>query len=126
MTDRENAKSETGQQNADSTRGLWVVVATLAVLICIAVFMRLDRTELRGGATSGSAAATYHIRIDLNTASEAELQLLPNIGPRLAERIVVDRSNNGSFGSLDDLSRVPGIGPVTVERIAPYVVVDDP
>ncbi|TVQ53977.1 MAG: helix-hairpin-helix domain-containing protein, partial [Phycisphaerales bacterium] len=42
---------------------------------------------------------------------------------RLAERIVQDREVNGPFGSLDELQRVSGIGPRTVERIAPLTVV---
>lgn len=59
-------------------------------------------------------------RIDLNTASAAELDLLPSIGPTLAARIIADREANGPFGSLDDLDRVPGIGPKTVAKLVPY------
>lgn len=55
--------------------------------------------------------------IDVNSASSAELELLPRIGPALAARIVADRSANGPFRSLDDLQRVKGIGPITVQRM---------
>jgi len=65
-------------------------------------------------------------RIDLNTATEAELTVLPGIGPRLAERIVDDREAHGPFASLEELTRVPWIGPRTVEGIIPYADVNIP
>lgn len=58
--------------------------------------------------------------IDLNTASAAELDLLPGIGPALAARIIEDRAAHGPFRSLDDLDRVSGIGPKTVAKLAPF------
>lgn len=51
--------------------------------------------------------------VDINTASPNELQLLDGIGPVLAQRIVDGRP----YQSLDDLERVPGIGPATIEKI---------
>lgn len=62
------------------------------------------------------------VRIDVNAANEAELTLLPGIGPALAARIVTDREQHGPFATLDDLQRVRGIGPVTVEQIADLAV----
>lgn len=56
-------------------------------------------------------------RLNVNTATAAELELLPGIGPALAGRIVEDRGANGPFKSVDDLDRVQGIGPKTLERI---------
>jgi competence ComEA-like helix-hairpin-helix protein len=47
---------------------------------------------------------------------------LPRIGPALAARIVQDREANGSFGSLDALDRVPGIGPAVLGAIGRHVV----
>lgn len=64
------------------------------------------------------------MRIDLNRASAGELRVLPGIGPRLSERIVLDREANGPFRTLDDLRRVPGIGPITVENISSWVVIE--
>ena len=57
--------------------------------------------------------------IDLNRATADELQLLPRIGPALAARIVEERERGGPFRSVEDLARVRGIGPRTIERIAP-------
>lgn len=66
------------------------------------------------------------LRIDVNSAEEAQLDLLPGIGPRLASRIVEKRRTEGSFESLDELMRVPGLGPRLVERLRPYAVADVP
>lgn len=56
-------------------------------------------------------------RIDLNRASLAEIEALPEVGPVLAAAIVSGRP----YRSLGDLARVPGMGPRTVERVAPWV-----
>lgn len=61
--------------------------------------------------------------ININTASAAELELLPGIGPVLAQRIIADRDANGQFRNLDDLQRVRGIGPRTIERLRDLVAV---
>lgn len=66
------------------------------------------------------------LRIDVNSAEEAQLDLLPGIGPRLAARIVEERRTQGSFASLDELVRVAGLGPRLVERLRPYAVADVP
>lgn len=59
--------------------------------------------------------------IDLNTATPAQLEALPMIGPKRAEAIVADRARRGPFRSVEDLDRVHGIGPRTVERLRPFV-----
>ncbi len=57
------------------------------------------------------------LRIDLNSAQSRELALLPGVGPVLAKRIVENRNRLGPFRTVDDLSRVHGIGPKTIERL---------
>jgi competence protein ComEA len=61
-------------------------------------------------------------RIDVNEANWPELALLPGIGEQLAKRIVADRDLNGPFRDADDLQRVRGIGPRTVERMQPFLL----
>ncbi len=60
-------------------------------------------------------------RVAVNRVGAAELQALPGIGPALAERIVADRALHGAFDVPEDLLRVPGIGPSTLEAILPLV-----
>lgn len=49
--------------------------------------------------------------LDLNTATARQLDALPGIGPVIAARMVGYRERNGGFRSVNDLRRVPGIGP---------------
>jgi competence ComEA-like helix-hairpin-helix protein len=62
--------------------------------------------------------------IDINQAGLTELQLLPGIGPALAQRILDDRLKNGPYRSADDLDRVRGIGPKTLEKLRPLIRVN--
>ncbi len=55
--------------------------------------------------------------IDLNTASVALLETLPNIGPVRAAAVVSYREENGDFQSVEDITNVSGIGPATYEAI---------
>lgn len=59
--------------------------------------------------------------MDLDRADVVALERLPRIGPALAARIVADRSANGSFGSLEALQRVRGIGPKLAEGLRAHV-----
>ncbi|HEX7120528.1 MAG TPA: helix-hairpin-helix domain-containing protein [Longimicrobiales bacterium] len=60
-------------------------------------------------------------RIDPNVAPEEELDRLPGVGPALARRIIAAREEGGPFRSLRDLTRVRGIGPSALQRLAPHL-----
>ncbi len=62
--------------------------------------------------------------VNLNTATEADLQTISGIGVKRAADIVAYREANGSFKSVDDLNNVSGIGDKTMESIRPYVTVE--
>ena len=55
--------------------------------------------------------------VDLDTASEKEIEGLRQIGPALARRIVADRDTFGPFGSMEGLKRVKGVGPAMVAKL---------
>jgi competence protein ComEA len=55
--------------------------------------------------------------ININTATTAELQVLPRIGPVTAQDIVDYREANGPFETIEEIQDVPGIGPATFEGI---------
>jgi competence protein ComEA len=59
--------------------------------------------------------------LDLDSASVAELDALPGIGPVLAARIVEHRRLHGRFRHVDELLLVPGIGPRLLERLRPWL-----
>ncbi len=65
-------------------------------------------------------------KIDVNRASAEDLEIVPGIGSKLAERIIEDRIARGSFRALEDVTRVTGIGEKTVEKMRPYVRVHRP
>jgi len=58
-------------------------------------------------------------RININQATEEELQALPGIGPAMARRIIAYRETNGPFVDVEGLIGVKGIGPKTLNRIKP-------
>ena len=60
-------------------------------------------------------------RVDVDRAREAELQRLPRVGKRLAQRIEADRRINGPFGSLAGLGRVPGVSSGLLRALTPSV-----
>jgi competence protein ComEA len=64
---------------------------------------------------------TISFQLDVNSADWPEWTLLPEIGETLAKRIVESREREGPFRDLDDLRRVRGIGPRTLEKIRPYL-----
>jgi competence ComEA-like helix-hairpin-helix protein len=63
--------------------------------------------------------------VNLNTATQADLETLPRIGPALAERILAYRDEIGQFTSVDELNNVSGIGGATLDGLRPLVTLGD-
>jgi competence protein ComEA len=61
-------------------------------------------------------------RVDLNVATQSELETLPGVGPARAQAIIAEREAR-PFRVAGDLRRVPGIGEATFQRLAPLVAV---
>jgi competence protein ComEA len=61
--------------------------------------------------------------VNLNTATSEELQLVPGIGPVTAEKILQMRKSYGPFKSVDDLTAIRGIGPKRLEKMRKYLTV---
>jgi competence protein ComEA len=62
-------------------------------------------------------------KINLNIATASEMELLPGIGPSLAQKIIDFRQENGPFETIEDLLDVSGIGPSKLEEIREHVVI---
>lgn len=61
--------------------------------------------------------------ININTAGLAELDTLPGIGPAYAQAIIDYRNQNGLFVSVEDLDKVKGIGPKTLDKLRPLITI---
>ncbi len=108
-----------------------ILLICIALLTGVATWLAIHRTvridaaikRQEPGMAVGDRLLLPDMRVDLNTASAAQLTQLPAIGPALAERIIEDRQSR-RFESVDDLDRVSGIGPAIIARIRPYVVAE--
>ena len=63
-------------------------------------------------------------KVNVNTATAEQLELLPRIGPAVAKRIIDYREAEGPFRQLEDLMLVEGIGDKTFDLLRPYVVLE--
>jgi competence protein ComEA len=74
-----------------------------------------------GGASSAAGGVGATTQVDLNTADVTSLDLLPGVGPVLAQRILDWRTAHGHFSSVDELDEVSGIGDKLMAEIRPHV-----
>jgi len=97
---------------------IMVMLAILSLQWIILVTTRPDPLEIRRGEQFRDS-----FRVDVNEATWVEWSQLEGIGPAMAHRIVTDRRLNGAFTSIEDITRVPGIGAVTLDRIRPWLTI---
>jgi len=69
----------------------------------------------------GATTKVTDKQIFLNEATQEDLERLPGIGPVTAGRIIKYREERGSFSSLEELTKVKGVGQKTVEKLKPYL-----
>lgn len=69
-----------------------------------------------------AAPLTARFQVNVNQADWPELMQLPGVGRTLAERLIAEREERGEFQSVEELTRVDGIGPRTIERMRPYLL----
>jgi competence protein ComEA len=88
-------------------------------LLCTAILMLMAAAALAADAQTSAKGV-----VNINTAGSEELQLLPRIGPALAERIISFREVNGPFKTVDELVAVKGIGEKSLENLRPYLATE--
>jgi len=68
-------------------------------------------------------AATAAAPVNLNTATAEQLETIPGVGPRMAERIIDYRQKNGGFKKIEDLMNVSGVGEKSFLKMKPLITV---
>lgn len=91
-------------------------VGTLAVILAALLFHQ-------GVWAQDSTPAA---KININTASAAELQKLPRVGEKVAQRIVDFRAQNGKFKKIEEIMKVRGIGEKIFLQLKDMITVGDP
>ena len=83
-------------------------------------------TQSEDSASPGQAdpAESVSVIVNINSCSASELEALPGIGPVLAQRIIDYRENNGGFKSIEDITKVQGIGASVYEDIRSSICVE--
>lgn len=89
----------------------------------VASMAELPRAVTESGDQSSNASPEWLKKnpLNLNTATLEQLQVLPGVGPKMAERIIAFRAENGAFKVVDDLDEVKGIGEKRMEDLRPLV-----
>jgi comEA protein len=122
------------------TVGKWVYGSILAVCVFVMGYLAGMRTAtppqitvinpehapMAGEAISDTLLQDEKpLRINLNTADEETLDLLPGIGPAYAQRIVEYRAENGPFHTIEEIMLVSGIGENKFEAMKDLITVED-
>jgi len=98
-------------------------VLTAGVLALMAVVWWRHASEPGGVIDIDRAAPlTVKFQVNINQADWPELMQLPGVGRTLAERLIAEREERGAFQSVEELTRVEGIGPRTIQRMRPYLL----
>lgn len=71
-------------------------------------------------------AKASDVKIDINTASLTELQKLPRIGAKVAQRIIDYRKTHGRFNKIEEIMKVKGIGEKIFKKIKDFITVGTP
>ena len=111
---------------------LWIMIGITCMFLCVLLGIYIGRDTSDNYISVNAAASNANTeqsetsesadgRMDINTASYQQLQLLPGIGEALAQRIIDYRTEHGDFIAIEDLMKVSGIGEKKFEALKPYI-----
>ena len=109
----------------------WILVGITVMFACVLLGVFLGRNLTHNYISVGNTMPSStgespqqnkpnDGRININTATEQQLTLLPGIGETIAKRIIEYRTENGNFTTVEDLMKVSGIGEKKFEQMKPY------
>jgi competence protein ComEA len=99
------------------------LLVVLAVVALAATGSAAKQKPAAPAKTAAAAKATSSSPVNLNTATQAQLETLPGIGAKAAERILEYRQKNGNFKKVEDLMNVKGIGEKAFLKLKPLITV---
>ncbi len=110
----------------------WILVGITGVFLCLLVgifigrnltgaYIPVDKVLHSQSTNPSDEAYNPDGKLDINTATVQQLQLLPGIGESTAQNIIFYREENGKFKTIEDLLNISGIGPAKFEKIKPYI-----
>ncbi len=106
------------------SRSSQVALAAFGLVVLALLLFRGYGAKIGARPTEQHRPAVAH-RVDLNTADKAELLQLDGVGPAMADAILAHRRDRGPFQSVESLTDVHGIGPVTLDKLRPWVTVTE-
>ena len=107
-------------------RAVLMLLAVIAIAIpAVAQQSAPAKAAKPAAANSGKAPATQTAPVNLNTATQEQLESLPGVGAKAAERILEYRQKNGNFKKIEDLMNVQGIGEKSFLKLKPLLTVTD-
>ena len=99
------------------------LLVILAVVAFAATGTAADQKAAAAAKAPSAAKATPASPVNLNTATQAQLETLPGIGAKAAQRILEYRQKNGNFKKLEDLMNVKGIGEKAFLKLKPLLTI---
>ena len=93
------------------------------ILLSAGLLISADVAATGPGKSEGSGKQLAS-QVNVNTATEEQLQAVPGVGKVLAKRIVEFRKEHGPFRRLEDIMKVRGIGEKPFQKLRPYLSVD--
>lgn len=102
----------------------WGHAALLVGLLCGALTLTMSASPSRADADAETAGVSAAL-VNINTASSAELQRLPGVGPSRAQAIIAQRERR-PFRRIEEIMRVKGIGRATFRELRPRLTVEGP
>jgi len=98
----------------------------MAALLVLGFGLGADAAQDAGRAPAPKTTSEAVVPLNLNTATAAQLEALPGVGPALAQRIVDYRQQSGGFKKIEELMNVRGIGEASFLKLKALVTVTAP
>ena len=113
----------------------WIFIAITGMFICVLIGIFIGRNmkhnyvhmnDSTQAQTQNPTQVTQENdgKININTATEQQLMLLPGVGETTAKKIIEYRTTNNGFNSVEDIMNVSGIGEKKFAQMKPYIKVD--